>query len=299
MTLFIQTPKRLLEISDAYVMALAFLISFSVTKVLKAFFEKQKKYNSKHIMMPNPVGGEVNVQITDDSELGKTILSCIADNNRYLIKDPELINIVFSLVKAKIKDESIILTPNMMRFLALKLIKNDQTFMVKVGNIMLSANSRAQFITWVVFSTAVGVVGAAANLLPYTVLIMILWFNSTENCGRKCSNYFEQIPKEGPFEIYKEQPNGHICIASTEDAEQLQLYIPTESKVEESVTGNEEVRKIRTYKKSRKKPKQVNFSDFRKTDPVLSSFKELDEPDIPQNICPITDSKDIIDIRVN
>ena len=82
MTLFIQTPKRLLEISDAYVMALAFLISFSVTKVLKAFFEKQKKYNAKHIMMPNPVGGEVNVQITDDSELSKTILSCIADNNR-------------------------------------------------------------------------------------------------------------------------------------------------------------------------------------------------------------------------
>lgn len=54
----------------------------------------------------------------------------------------------------------------------------------------------------------------------------------------------------------------------------------------------------KTYTKDPKKAKQVNFSDFRKTDPVLSSFKDLEEPYIPQKICPIDDVHDIISIQL-
>ena len=52
MTLFITTPKRQLEIDDAYVVALSFLIAFAVGKIVKAVIEKQKR--RKNIRIANP-----------------------------------------------------------------------------------------------------------------------------------------------------------------------------------------------------------------------------------------------------
>ena len=49
MTLFVKTPKRTLEISGAYLMALTFLISFAITRIFKAAIEKQKQKNLKNI----------------------------------------------------------------------------------------------------------------------------------------------------------------------------------------------------------------------------------------------------------
>ena len=125
MTLFIRTPNRVLEISDAYVMALSFLIFFSVGKIVKAVVEKQKRKNAGNVNMVNTRGGSIELKFSDDTELVHTILTCIADNERYLVKDPKIIKMVFDLVKAKIKNESLILTPYIMRFLALKLINTD------------------------------------------------------------------------------------------------------------------------------------------------------------------------------
>ena len=90
--------------------------------------------------MANPRGGNIGLGFSDNTELAHTILTCIADNERYLVKDPEIIKMVFDLVKAKIKNESLVLTPNILRFLALKLINNDQTLIVKIRNIIVSSN---------------------------------------------------------------------------------------------------------------------------------------------------------------
>ena len=60
MTLFIRTPNRVLEISDAYVMALSFLIFFSVGKIVKAVVEKQKRKNAGNVNMVNTRGGSTN-----------------------------------------------------------------------------------------------------------------------------------------------------------------------------------------------------------------------------------------------
>jgi ABC-type sulfate transport system permease subunit len=43
MTLFITTPRRQLAISDAYVMAVALIISFWVTIIIKEIIEKRRK----------------------------------------------------------------------------------------------------------------------------------------------------------------------------------------------------------------------------------------------------------------
>lgn len=202
MTLFIKTQRRILEISDAYVMALSFLIFFAVGKIVKAVVEKQTQKNAKNVNMVNPRVGNIGLEFSDDTELANVILTCIADNERYLVKDPEIIKIVFNLVKAKIKDESLVLTPNMLRFLALKLINNDQTLMVKIGNILVSSNNRARLLARVSGSAVIGFVGALFSIVPYAVLMMVIYFDTIENCGYKCSDYFEQLSKQGPVEIY-------------------------------------------------------------------------------------------------
>ena len=301
MTLFVQTQKRGLEISDAYVMALSFLIFFAVGRIVKAVVDKKKRKNAENLNMANPRGGNLGLEFADDTELAYTILTCIADNERYLVKDPEIIKMVFNLVKAKIKNESLILSPNMLRFLALKLINNDQTLIVKIGNIIVSSNNRTRILARVSGSAIIGFVGALFSIFPYAVLMMVIYFNTTENCGYKCSDYFETLPKEGHVELYKKESTGHVFIAGNDDAKQIEIYTPSKSADKVTVTGrgNEIVKKTTTYNKVRKKAKQVNFSDFKKTDPVLSSFKDLEEPKIPQKNCPINDVHDIINIRVD
>ena len=146
MTLFVSMPGRRYEISDAYVMALTFIIIFSVTKIVKEVMKK--RVNAKEIKIQNPRGGgDTEIQLSDDNELAFTILSCIADNEQYLVKSTKIKKLIFSLVKAKIKNESLVLTPNMIRFLALKLISEDQTLIVKIGNVVVSSSNRVRLLT--------------------------------------------------------------------------------------------------------------------------------------------------------
>lgn len=76
------------------------------------------------------------------------------------MKDPEIIKIVFGLVKAQIKNESLVLTPNMMIFLALKLINNDQILIVKIGNFITSSTNRARLVARVSGAAIIGFVSA-------------------------------------------------------------------------------------------------------------------------------------------
>lgn len=298
MTLFIRTPRRLLVIDDFYVMLVTFLISFAVTKIVKAVIEKQMLKNKNNTNMTNPRGGDLKLEFSDDTELAETILACIADNERYLIKDPELIKVIFNLVKAKIKNEVFLLTPNMIRFLALNLKSKDQTLIVKIGNIIASSNTRVRLLSRMGGSLIMGVFGALSASFGYSILMFLLYFNATENCYYKCSDYFEQLPAEGSISIYDEKSSGHLVIGGSDDTRQIEIYVPSQTIPQITATNNEELKTTKTYFKTRKTAKEIKFSDFRKTDPVLSSFKDLIEPEIPQKNCLINDVKDIIDIRV-
>ena len=125
--------------------------------------------------------------------------------------------------------------------------------------------------------------------------MVIVYFNITENCGYKCSDYFEQLPKAGAIEIYGEESIGHLVIAGNEDAQQVKIYTPSSASKEVSVTNNGELKTTRTYCKTSKRAKQVKFSDFKQIDPILSRFKDLEEPEIPQTTCRINDVQDVID----
>lgn len=68
MTLFLTTPNQRLEISDAYVMALSFLIFFGVGKIVKAVVKKLERRNAENISIANPRGGSIGIEVSDDME---------------------------------------------------------------------------------------------------------------------------------------------------------------------------------------------------------------------------------------
>jgi len=196
--------------------------------------------------MANPRGGSIGLEFPDDTELAYTILTCIANNERYLVKNPEIIKLFFGLVKAKIKNESLVLIPNMMRFFALRLVNNDQTLIVQIGNILASSNNRARLFARVSGSVLIGFVGFLFSVLPYAVLMLVFYFEGIANCGYKCSDYFEQLSKKGPVEIYGEESTSHLVIAENDDARQIEVYIPSKAKAITSSDG----KKTKSYTKS-------------------------------------------------
>lgn len=148
MTLFISGPRRQYAISDFYVMVLTFIIVFWVTTIVKQALQKQKNQKKKSKKIKNPRGGalDLNFHYSDESELGYIILSCIADNEQYLVKSQAIKDLIFRLAKQKIKNETLVLTPNLIRLFALKLISEDKSV---IGNIVLSSENRIRFMGFV------------------------------------------------------------------------------------------------------------------------------------------------------
>lgn len=167
-----------------------------------------------------------------------------------------------------------------------------------MGIIVASSNNRAILFSRVVGFAIIGVVGAVFATIPYCILMVLFYFNVTETCGYKCSDYFEQLSKEGPVKIYGEESTGHLFIRGNDDARQIEIYTPSKTAKEVSVSSNGELKTTKTYSKVRTKAKEVRFSDFKQIDPVLSSFQDLQEPDVPQKVCPINNVHDMIDMRV-
>ena len=88
-------------------------------------------------------------------------------------------------------------------------------------------------------------------------------------------------------------------IAGNDDARQVEIYIPSKTLEEMSISSTGETKITKNYTKSRKKAKEVKFSDFRKNDKILSVFDDLEEPYIPQKICPINDAHDLLKVRID
>ena len=136
-------------------------------------------------------------------------------------------------------------------------------------------------MTRAVLSSLFGPIAYLANLGSYSVFIILLsFFTSTEVID--CEKYVQELPavSNQPFEICAEKQSGNLIIS---DNTNIELYIPQESEtiIIDRKTNQKAIQRI--YKKAKKQAKQVKFSDFRKTDPVLSKFKDrdLEEPVVP------------------
>lgn len=281
MTLFITSPNRRFEISDLYVMIFTCLLFFYVTRVVTGAIKKLAK-RKKELKLSNIRGGGNSLQLSDDDELALTILSCIADEKAYIVLNPKIKELVFTLVKEKIKNQSLVITPNLMRFLALRLLNRDQTLLVKIGNVIFSSSSRARLFVRVGGSAIIGIIGSFITTLPYVILLVLLSFDVTHNCGYDCSTHFDDVPQETPIQIYSDNPAGHLIISDIKEDREIQIYHPVS--VEKHKTEDHIVIS-KKYKRSEKKFKEVKFSDFKDKDPLLSQFKDLTEPEIAQKTC--------------
>ena len=110
--------------------------------------------------------------------------------------------IIFNLVKEKIKNEYLVRTSNMMSFLALKLIKTDRSLFVKIGDMVVSSNNSAHFVSQALGAAKVGFIGCIFSVIQYSIVILIVYYSMTENCGYKCNDYFTHITVDLPIIIY-------------------------------------------------------------------------------------------------
>lgn len=298
MTLFLQTPTRKICINEAYVVAVTFIIFYWVGKIIKRVIEKKLKTDLS--IIPDTRGGGFSVEFNDEHELGMIILSCIKDNEKYMVNNNRLKQVIFSLVKEKIQNESLVLTPNMMRFIALRLIDNDTPMVTKIGNVIVSSESRSRLIARLAGTMVFSLFGSIFSALPYVVLMTLIYFNITSDCmyHYQCQNYFDQLPKDEVVTIYGKTSNGHIAITGQDEARQVEIY--TETKAESVIKSDScEIKTTKNYARSRKKAKVMTFEKFKKTDPVLSAFKDQMEPQVPEKKCLVNDVHDVIAIKID
>ena len=291
MTLFVQTKNRLFEIDDAYVMALVYILTYVIVRIVKKAVLKYRENQKRKVDIPNPTGG-INLELDTsdyDSDLANSILTCIADNERYLVQNPTIRKLIFNLVGAKIKNESLVLTPNMIRFLALKLLKNDKHLVVKVGSLLVSTQSRNRICTRISSSFLIGIMAGIGATVSYGIVLMLLVYSLSGNCGYPCQTY-ERLPSAGPVRVFEKQSTGHLIIAGKDVARPVEIYLPSpdRNQIETIQKSNNGFEKTTHDSPSRTKARAVNFSDFKKTDPVLSAFDNLEEPIVPQKVCDLS-----------
>lgn len=58
-----------------------------------------------------------------------------------MVNSRKIKKFIFRLVKKKIENEALVLTPNIIHFLTMKLIRENQTSIVKIGNVLFSSTN--------------------------------------------------------------------------------------------------------------------------------------------------------------
>jgi hypothetical protein len=107
-------------------------------------------------------------------------------------------------VKAKLRNESLVLTSNMLRFLTLRLQDIDSHLIINIVNLVVLPDNKVRFWRRVVAFRGIGSITFFLSSLGYGVLLMLPYFDSTHRCG----NYFEHFPKNQPVRDFAEKPTG-------------------------------------------------------------------------------------------
>lgn len=311
MTLFFTSPsrRRVYEVNDFYAMALTMIIFFAVGRIIKAAIKNQEAKNQEQVTtLPNPRGGGVLEVLSGDEkfdpELMTIMLSCINENESYLVENQAIKELIFRLVKANIQTESLVLTPNLLRFLALWLKSMNINEVQKTGwgaiipvlNVGVYVDNTIRFSTRLIGTAIIGLLTGAFSTIVVATIMAYAYYDLTDGCGYRCEDYFTHLPKTEALEVVVEQSTGNLIIAGNDASHQIDMYMPLKEQAQSIElkpikTSEKEVTK--RYIKSRKKAKLVKFSEFRKTDPVLSKFNDLKEPTVKQKKCFLKELEDL------
>ena len=297
MALVIIRKDRIYIIEDFVIMLLVYLLTYGIGMVAKKALQKLiRRHKAKQklqqpstgglfgeLRLPSRGGSNFDLDLVDENELALTILHCIHDGYSYLVHDKRLTAIIFKLIRAKMANQSLVISTNLMRFIALKMLKPEESIWeVGINNIVLTDN-RNRLIVRVLASIAVGLANLAIGSLFYGLLGIFMAWDGTEYCGMNCDRYFEQLPKpsEHITRVYSRQPNGNLIISGNDESRQVEIVVP--STMHQIIEGNSQ--DVAKRPRSRVKAKRVDFSDIVKNDPVLGAFDQLEEPDVPQREC--------------
>ncbi len=207
--------------------------------------------------------------ITDDTDLGHLILTCIADNEKYFVKDKYLKSLIFHLVKENMRRTSLIIIPNLMWFIGHQSINYDQTqycgfnckdYFDHVPNAVAIERYK---------ETDLGHITVAQTTDHQDIYVAQ---GSREVIDISCSPLVatSSVPVVSPSRIPKGE-KGLEVYNSNRDKGQGSKEKPTTN----TCSGSEKFLQ-QDYKRLRIKAKVVKFSDFKNTDPELRKFREDD-----------------------
>lgn len=111
----------------------------------------------------------------------------------------------------------------------------------------------------------------------------IFWHAEFRDLGvPRCDLHFQELAASDPVQVFVESSESNLIITGNNNSGQTEIHVPSGYDIKITDKGNGETIVEKSYKKSPKKAKQVLFSDFQKTDPVLKLFKDLEEPQFPK-----------------
>ena len=293
MSLFASTRdgKTVYIISDFYVMILAFIISYLLTIYSKKAIERFKEYKRKKTIIKNgvsPRGGQIiDLDPTDSNALMRIIDECLENDKTYLVLNEKIKSWITFLVKENILNQSLVISPNFIKFLARHFIREDRLVVGRVSNIIIGLQNAPRFFFRVVGSILAGMAAASTASVTLGIFAIInMYMLTTPIPG--CPKHFKEISSNSnsdEIEIFVANDRNNLIVSS--EADKVVLYNPIVNTRKEKIipkeSGVKEIQIRQRYQKSKRPAKQVKFSDFKKTDPVLSKFDTLDEPEIKQS----------------
>ena len=250
--LFNLKRNRFFKTRNLSAMRLAFLINCNViqinVKVLNQFQKQTKntvfdKYNKN-----------LKLEETHIQQLDNIILHYITKEKNFLVKNEKIKILVFILVKQNFNNQPWILSPNLLYFLALNLIKTDKSLIAKFNRKfpILSKKLRISFLTCgyvAIYYLGIGYPHGSYYKMPIEPIG--IWTECRTNLITKV------IRKVDQTELY------------TSSLERSDIL---ESKMKLSIDSRKskiDLMKNRQYRKSQLKSRIVRFDDFRKKDSVL------------------------------
>jgi hypothetical protein len=113
-----------------------------------------------------------------------------------------------------------------------------------------------------------------------------------------CERYFEQLPKttEQVIDVIAEDANEEMLVITASESEKVKVF----TSEKDLIKVKDEESYINRFKPSNKRAKRVNFSDFKRTDPVLSQFpnEALEEFEVPERKYVQDILAEIIDVMI-
>lgn len=110
-----------------------------------------------------------------------------------MTKSLRIKQLIFSLVKEKIQNQSLVLTPNLIRFLALNLIAEDQTLVIKIKNLTVLSCNRARLLNLLTGNFVISFVEIIFAIFLEAILMIVIYFKETQNCWYNYHTYFKHF----------------------------------------------------------------------------------------------------------